>query len=40
MERLYGDRQSLVLSEAPGGGLSVELAVPWHVGPLAGEEAP
>ena len=31
MERLYGERQSLVLSEAPGGGLEVDLAVPWRV---------
>lgn len=30
MERLYGDRQSLVLSDAPGGGLVVELTVPYR----------
>jgi signal transduction histidine kinase len=30
MERLYGDRQSVVLSDAPGGGLVVELTLPYR----------
>ena len=31
LERLYGSRQTLTLAEAPGGGLTVELSIPFHV---------
>jgi two-component system LytT family sensor kinase len=30
LEQLYGARQSLVLKDAPGGGLAVELTVPYR----------